>query len=90
LTQIGMNKMYELGLSLKEKYSDLAKFYNRKNVHVITGNDDLLTMSANSFTAGFFKPVEWQIFNKSIEWQPVSIRFESDVEFCHFSLIMLK
>eukprot|EP00112_Aurelia_sp_Birch-Aquarium-sp1_P003562 Seg14.4 transcript_id=Seg14.4/GoldUCD/mRNA.D3Y31 product="Lysosomal acid phosphatase" protein_id=Seg14.4/GoldUCD/D3Y31 len=77
LTQIGMRMEYELGMFLKNRYITNKKFINEsylhKQVFCKSSDAERCLMSAESQMAGLYPPKGWQVWNKSISWQPVPV-----------------
>ncbi|XP_030062357.1 prostatic acid phosphatase isoform X2 [Microcaecilia unicolor] len=74
LSQIGMQQHYELGKFLRIRYSGfLNDTYNRHEVYVQSTDYDRTLMSAQANLAGLFPPVDKEIWNPNLKWQPIPV-----------------
>jgi lysosomal acid phosphatase len=99
LTQKGMKQAYSYGNFLRLRYSNfLNDKYDRNRVCVRSTDYDRTIMTAQSLLAGLFEPVDNQLWNQEITWQPIPIHtqnYENVMIFClsnrliHYSIIIL-
>ena len=66
---------YKLGTYLRKRYRTLIDVvnYNRKETYVRSTDRDRALISAQATLAGLFPPNEDQIWNSSIQWQPIPV-----------------
>jgi lysosomal acid phosphatase len=74
LTKIGIQRQYDLGVWLRNRYDTLLPSrYSPKNVKATSTDVDRTLMSAEVTLAGLFPPSEADKFNENINWQPIPI-----------------
>ncbi|XP_071949934.1 prostatic acid phosphatase-like isoform X1 [Antedon mediterranea] len=74
LTQIGMNRQYDLGKFLRTRYDDfLNETYKRSQFVVRSTDVDRTLMSAQCNLAGLYPPVGHQKWNPELPWQPIPV-----------------
>lgn len=74
LTQVGMRQHFEFGKFLRSRYSSfLDRFYSRENAKIVSTNFDRTLMSAYSLLNGLYKPVDYQVWNNEVNWQPIPV-----------------
>ncbi|RZB38950.1 His Phos 2 domain containing protein, partial [Asbolus verrucosus] len=70
----GIQNQYDLGLWLRDRYSDfLPSRYSPRTIRAVSTDVDRTLMSAEATLAGLFQPTESEKWNKNINWQPVPI-----------------
>ncbi|CAH0561808.1 unnamed protein product [Brassicogethes aeneus] len=76
LTNRGKYQIFYLGQQLKKHYkSFLPKYYYADNVTCLSSYSDRCKMSAQLLNAGLFPPIDEQIWNSELLWQPVPIKY---------------
>lgn len=74
LTQTGMKQHYDFGRFIRARYTDfLNKFYNRNNIKVFSTDIDRTLMSAYSLLNGLYMPIDYQVWNENVNWQPIPV-----------------
>ena len=75
LTNVGIQQQYALGEFFRQRYTPglLNSNYTRNQVTVRSTNFDRTIMSALSQLAGLFPPSEDQVFERSLQWQPIPV-----------------
>uniref|UniRef100_A0A6M2E009 acid phosphatase n=1 Tax=Xenopsylla cheopis TaxID=163159 RepID=A0A6M2E009_XENCH len=74
LTNTGKKQHYELGKYLRKRYQNLiSDHYDREEVYVRSTDVDRTLMSAMSNLAGLYPPVEDQVWNPDLLWQPIPV-----------------
>lgn len=74
LTQTGMRQHFDYGKFLRDRYSQfLNNTYDRHRVQIRSTDYDRTLMSAYSLLAGLFEPVDFQKWNKDLNWQPIPV-----------------
>ncbi|KAK9886467.1 hypothetical protein WA026_016750 [Henosepilachna vigintioctopunctata] len=74
LTNLGKQKHFALGQWLRKRYDNfLSKKYLAKEFHITSSNYDRCLMSAASNLAGLYPPIGDQVWNPSLQWQPIPI-----------------
>jgi lysosomal acid phosphatase len=74
LTQQGMQRHFEYGAYLRARYDGyLTKLYNINKVLILSTNFPRTLMSCASLLAGLYPPVDFQLWNQQLAWQPISI-----------------
>ncbi|XP_068621420.1 venom acid phosphatase Acph-1-like isoform X2 [Battus philenor] len=72
LTNEGKMATFEMGALLRKRYNDfLGPFYEDGKHYVITSDTDLSKMSALLIAAGLWPPPIEQVWNETLNWQPV-------------------
>ncbi|KAG9334524.1 hypothetical protein JZ751_007523, partial [Albula glossodonta] len=70
----GMRQHFELGQVLKKRYQGfLNETYNRHEIWVRSTDYDRTLMSAEANLAGMYPPDGSQVFNPSLDWQPIPV-----------------
>lgn len=81
LTNNGKRMQYELGQFLRKRYQNfLSRKYNETEIYVRSTDYDRTLMSAMSNLAGLYPPVQDQIWNPDIMWQPIPVHTVSKDE----------
>uniref|UniRef100_A0A673WZQ1 Lysosomal acid phosphatase n=1 Tax=Salmo trutta TaxID=8032 RepID=A0A673WZQ1_SALTR len=74
LSQEGMRQHFELGQVLRKRYRGfLNDTYDRHEISVRSTDYDRTLMSAEANLAGLYPPNGSQVFNPSLEWQPIPV-----------------
>lgn len=74
LTEVGMRQHFDYGRFIRTRYTDfLDELYNKNKVHVRSTDFDRTIMSAQSLLSGLFEPVDFQVWNNDIKWQPIPV-----------------
>ncbi|XP_031636524.1 uncharacterized protein LOC116349297 [Contarinia nasturtii] len=75
LTSVGKQQHYILGQYLRRRYARLLVNgeYSPNRVYVRSTDTDRTIMSGAANLAGFFPPVDYQIWNEDIHWHPIPI-----------------
>ncbi|XP_021441518.2 lysosomal acid phosphatase isoform X1 [Oncorhynchus mykiss] len=74
LSQEGMRQHFELGQVLRKRYQGfLNDTYDRHEISVRSTDYDRTLMSAEANLAGLYPPNGSQVFNPSLEWQPIPV-----------------
>jgi hypothetical protein len=64
----------EFGKYLRETYRDfLSEYYNRNEVFARSTDYDRTLMSSYSLLSGLYPPKDYQIFDKTLIWQPITV-----------------
>ncbi|XP_013200568.1 venom acid phosphatase Acph-1 [Amyelois transitella] len=72
MTNEGKMLTFEMGALLRKRYDQfLGPYYEADNSIVIASDTDLSKMTALLISAGLWPPLEPQIWNETIIWQPV-------------------
>jgi lysosomal acid phosphatase len=78
LTQKGINQSYAYGSYLRVIYSQfLSDEYDRNRVCARSTDYDRTIMTAQALLAGLFEPVDSQLWNEQITWQPIPIHTQN-------------
>lgn len=79
--QIGKRQQFELGQFFGRRYKDLlgSARYASDLVYVQSTDDDRTQMSALCNLAGLFPPIESQIWNEDLLWQPIPVHSMPDL-----------
>ncbi|KAJ8982556.1 hypothetical protein NQ317_005027 [Molorchus minor] len=81
LTNIGKRQEYALGRWLRARYDGfLPQRYNAKDIKVYSSNVDRCLMSASANLAALYAPVDDQIWNEALPWQPIPIHTKPEKE----------
>ncbi|XP_014280005.1 venom acid phosphatase Acph-1 [Halyomorpha halys] len=81
LTNEGKNQQFEIGKDLRLRYDRfLGKAYTSDILEAWTTDSDRTKMSAALVLAGLFPPVEEQIWNKDLLWQPIPTSYQKLAE----------
>ncbi len=74
LTQTGMQQHFYFGKFLRNHYANfISQFYNRENARIVSTDFDRTLMSAYSLLNGLYSPVDYQIWNENVTWQPIPV-----------------
>ncbi|XP_021462619.2 lysosomal acid phosphatase isoform X1 [Oncorhynchus mykiss] len=74
LSQEGMRQHFELGQALRKRYQGfLNDTYDRREIAVRSTDYDRTLMSAEANLAGLYPPNGSQVFNPTLEWQPIPV-----------------
>ncbi|XP_060533546.1 prostatic acid phosphatase-like [Cylas formicarius] len=74
LNNRGKLRQYELGRWLRRRYQNFLPIrYNRSDIYVRSTDVDRTLMSAASNLAGLYPPLDDQVWNPFIPWQPIPI-----------------
>ncbi|KAF7634415.1 hypothetical protein Mgra_00006170 [Meloidogyne graminicola] len=74
LTIEGMREEFKLGKILRSLYGNfLGEKYHPREINIKSGRDNRTLASAQLLLAGLFPPIEEQIWDNSILWQPIPI-----------------
>ncbi|KAF5285088.1 hypothetical protein FQA39_LY16777 [Lamprigera yunnana] len=74
LTNIGKMQHFHLGQWLRNRYQNfLNKQFNVSEIRVSSTDTDRTLMSAESNLAGLYPPVNNQVWNPELNWQPIPI-----------------
>nr|XP_018906569.1 PREDICTED: prostatic acid phosphatase-like [Bemisia tabaci] len=74
LMNIGKLNIYELGKFLRSRYDGfIPAKYKSSHIHVRSTYADRCIMSAQVLLAGLYPPVDSQIWNKDLLWQPIPV-----------------
>jgi hypothetical protein len=64
----------EFGKYLRDTYRDfLNEYYNRNEVFARSTDYDRTLMSSYSLLSGLYPPKDYQIFDKNLTWQPITV-----------------
>ncbi|XP_022921280.1 venom acid phosphatase Acph-1 [Onthophagus taurus] len=75
LTNRGKLEMYDCGVNIRKNYSlFLPKYYYPDDVSILSSYADRCQMSAQLFLAGLYPPMDDQIWNSDLLWQPIPLR----------------
>ncbi|XP_056643918.1 venom acid phosphatase Acph-1-like [Diorhabda sublineata] len=79
LTNAGKNKEYELGRDLRRRYNEfLGQVYYPKIVDAVSTNRNRTKASLQLVLAGLFPPVDQEVWNFLLPWQPVPQNYYPD------------
>lgn len=71
---MGKRYQYELGQYLYRRYGEITgKYYNESNVYIHSTEVERAMMSALCNAAGYFPPSGFQVWDNSLEWQPIPV-----------------
>lgn len=71
---MGKQQQYQLGEYFRRRYNKLlGERYSPKKVYVQTTDTDRTIMSAQANLAALFMPIESEIWNEKILWQPIPV-----------------
>ncbi|XP_075227340.1 testicular acid phosphatase homolog isoform X2 [Lycorma delicatula] len=74
LTNKGKLQMYKLGRYLKQRYDGLFHGkYRQQDIYVRSTRSPRTYMSVAALLAGMFPPVDEQVWNQDLDWQPIPI-----------------
>uniref|UniRef100_A0A8C8FYQ9 Lysosomal acid phosphatase n=1 Tax=Oncorhynchus tshawytscha TaxID=74940 RepID=A0A8C8FYQ9_ONCTS len=74
VTVEGMRQHFELGQALRKRYQGfLNDTYDRREIAVRSTDYDRTLMSAEANLAGLYPPNGSQVFNPTLEWQPIPV-----------------
>uniref|UniRef100_A0A8C7DCV5 Lysosomal acid phosphatase n=1 Tax=Oncorhynchus kisutch TaxID=8019 RepID=A0A8C7DCV5_ONCKI len=74
VTVVGMRQHFELGQALRKRYQGfLNDTYDRREIAVRSTDYDRTLMSAEANLAGLYPPNGSQVFNPTLEWQPIPV-----------------
>ncbi|XP_055643791.1 testicular acid phosphatase homolog [Toxorhynchites rutilus septentrionalis] len=74
LTNVGKQTQLLLGRWLRKRYNSLiSDFYSTEDVYVQSSEYDRTIMSALANLAGFYPPKGKDIWDKTIDWQPIPV-----------------
>lgn len=74
LMKKGMKTLFEVGKFLRRRYDGfIPSKYKASELLVISSYYDRCIMSGQALLAGLYPPVEDQIWNSEIHWQPISL-----------------
>nr|CAD2134751.1 unnamed protein product [Meloidogyne enterolobii] len=74
LTIEGMRQEYQLGKLLRTFYGDfLGEMYRPREINIKSGRDNRTLTSAQLLLAGLFPPLNEQIWDNQLLWQPIPI-----------------
>ncbi|XP_032595749.1 prostatic acid phosphatase isoform X2 [Drosophila grimshawi] len=74
LTNLGKQQHYELGKWLRKRYNCLlGSRYNRDEIYMQSTDVDRTLMSAESHLAGLYEPIDQDVWNPQIKWQPIPV-----------------
>ncbi|CDQ97085.1 unnamed protein product [Oncorhynchus mykiss] len=90
-----MRQHFELGQALRKRYQGfLNDTYDRREIAVRSTDYDRTLMSAEANLAGLYPPNGSQVFNPTLEWQPIPVhtvpQFEERVSRVLRSLVTSK
>lgn len=72
--KLGKQQLFELGQWFRRRYDGfLSTTYNAKDIYVQSSDIDRTLMSAQANLAGLYPPVDNQIWNSHLMWQPIPI-----------------
>ena len=75
-----MSNAFNFGQFLRNRYADFFDtIYNKNKVYVRSTDFDRTLMTAQCLLAGLYSPVDYQVWNDSIKWQPIPVH-TSDVK----------
>nr|CAH7728383.1 unnamed protein product [Callosobruchus chinensis] len=81
LTNIGKQQHKELGKWLRQRYQTfLPEKYSEKDIYVRSTDVDRTLMSAEANLAGLFPPHAGQIWDKTLNWQPIPVHTKPERE----------
>jgi len=81
LTNKGKERHYKLGNYIRVRYNDFIPHkYSSDGVFVRSTDIDRTLMSAESHLAGLFPPTDDQLWNPSLQWQPIPVHTVSKDE----------
>lgn len=79
LTQKGMRQLFKFGQKLRNHYSAfLNAYYVHSEVDAISTDYDRTIMSTSALLAGMYKPRDYQVFHKDLNWQPIPIKINNE------------
>ena len=75
LTQRGIERAYEFGKFLRQRYNEsfLDEHYSPTKVVVRSTNYDRTLMTADSILAGLFPSIDFQKWSDRLDWQPIPV-----------------
>lgn len=74
LTNLGKIQLYKYGQYLRKRYDGaLNDHYSPKDIYVVSSDHDRCLMSAQVLLAGLYPPVGDQIWQRSLNWQPIPV-----------------
>ena len=89
--QEGKKQMYKLGKFLRRRYQGfISDKYYQDDLYTFSSDHDRCLMSAQVCLAGLYPPIEDQIWNDDINWQPIPVhtipRNLDKVNICHVKI----
>ncbi|KAL3265838.1 hypothetical protein HHI36_010034 [Cryptolaemus montrouzieri] len=74
LTNVGKQQMYELGKWMRARYDNfLSKTYHKKEIYVLSSDEDRCIRSASALLAGLYPPVDTDVWNPNLPWNPIPV-----------------
>lgn len=74
LTNVGKQSQYNLGLFLKRRYEYLlGGRFEPEKISVLSSDFDRTINSANLVLSAMFPPIEHQVWNENLPWQPIPV-----------------
>ncbi|XP_057651121.1 prostatic acid phosphatase-like isoform X1 [Diorhabda carinulata] len=74
LTKQGIQRQYKLGQWFRQRYNNfLQKIYSPREIIVESTEKDRALMSASATLAGLYPPIDFQLWNTQLKWQPIPI-----------------
>lgn len=74
LVNAGKLRHYKLGLWLRDRYRNLlSSTYTNNEIYVRSTDVDRTLMSAESNLAGLYPPVQSDVWDPAIQWQPIPV-----------------
>lgn len=72
ILQVGRNQIYSLGQTIRSLYNGFAdEEYDEDDFSVSTTTADESWMSGLLFAAGLYPPVDYEVWNADLLWQPI-------------------
>lgn len=81
LTNEGKLKEYKLGQFLRDKYKDFFNsIYQPKIIEARSTSFDRTKVSLQLVLAGLYPPVDIQIWDSTVDWQPIPFQYEPEAD----------
>ncbi len=82
LTPNGMKQCRQFGFFLRQYYSGfLSEYFYDRDVDAQSSDFGRTMMSTSALLSGLYEPTGFQMFDKSIKWQPIYVRKSPDEVF---------
>uniref|UniRef100_A0A1I7X610 Histidine acid phosphatase n=1 Tax=Heterorhabditis bacteriophora TaxID=37862 RepID=A0A1I7X610_HETBA len=77
----GVQQEYQVGSYIRDYYGPFFNYtYRPSEVHIWTGKDNRTVASALALVAGVYPPIGAQIWNATLNWQPVVVHTDETID----------